>query len=309
MVRRFRWQRRGLPGRERWLSDEGPLTTVFVHGGVSGRARGDPPRLRYAVEAGARHAGALDAAEAAVRALEDDPATNAGLGATVASDGSLELEAGIADGTAGRFGAIANVAVRHPISAARLVMEETPHVLLTGRGAEAFVSEHALEPLEELTPEVRAQWEAARRAGTLTLDHYGRADRVDTVGAVALGELGALAAASSTGGVFGKLPGRVGDSPVFGAGIYACKEASVVGTGVGELFVETLACFRTAMLIEQGSHPQKACEEVIWRLGAQRTSSAGLLALDASGRSGAAYRGGSWRVEGPDGVVAAVRLE
>ena len=287
----------------------GPLTIVFVHGGVSGRVRGDLPRLDYAVEAGVRHGGALDAAEAAVRALEDDPTTNAGLGATVASDGSLELEAGIVDGGAGRFGAIANVRVRHPVSAARLVMDETPHVLLTGRGAEAFVRDRALDPLEEITPEVRAQWEAARRQGTLTPGHYGRSDRVDTVGAVVLDGFGTLAAASSTGGVFGKLPGRVGDSPVLGAGIYACPEAAVVGTGVGELFVETLACFRTAALIEQGRHPQEACEEVIRHLGARRTSSAGLLALDASGRSGAAYRGGSWGVEGPGGVVGAVRLD
>ncbi|MDQ3951821.1 MAG: isoaspartyl peptidase/L-asparaginase, partial [Actinomycetota bacterium] len=131
---------------------------------------------------------------------------------------------------------------------------------------------------------------------------------VDTVGAVALDGAGALAAGSSTGGVFGKMPGRMGDSAIFGAGHYASKVVAVVGTGVGEMFLETLACARAAMLIEAGVHPQSACEDVVSLLAERAPLPAGLLALDRAGRHGAAYRGGSWDVEGPDGPVEAARL-
>jgi isoaspartyl peptidase/L-asparaginase-like protein (Ntn-hydrolase superfamily) len=121
---------------------------------------------------------------------------------------------------------------------------------------------------------------------------------------------GRLAAGSSTGGVFGKLSGRVGDAPIFGAGLYASESVAVVGTGVGELFLETLACLRVALLVEdEGALPQDACERVIKWVGERRSVSAGLLALDRSGRVGAAFRGGSLAVEGPDGPVEAVRLD
>ncbi|HEX2235081.1 MAG TPA: isoaspartyl peptidase/L-asparaginase, partial [Actinomycetota bacterium] len=142
--------------------------------------------------------------------------------------------------------------------------------------------------------------------GRLDPDHFGRADEVETVGAVALDDAGRLAAASSTGGVRGKMPGRVGDSPVFGAGLYASGAAAAVGTGVGELFLEGLACFRVGRLIEEGADPQGACEEVIALLGGRSGVAAGVLAIDAGGRVGAAFRGGSWAVEGPGGALAPV---
>jgi L-asparaginase / beta-aspartyl-peptidase len=297
------------------------VNRVYVHGGVSARRRAprrSAPRsrqerqeraaslshaLRVAIEAGT----ALDAAEEAVRALEDDPVLNAGTGSVLNLRGEIELDAGIADGSSGRFAGVANVRVRNPVSLARKVMEETPHVLVTGTGAAALAA--GMEELDGPTPEQQRRWAKARAAGTLRLERFGDPDHVDTVGAVALDRHGNLAAASSTGGVFGKLPGRVGDSPVFGAGIYATRRAAVVGTGVGELFLETLASLRVAELIVNGTHPQGACEEVIARLGERRPGwAAGLLALDSGGRTGAAYRGGSWALAGPDGPLAAALL-
>jgi L-asparaginase / beta-aspartyl-peptidase len=282
------------------------VRALFVHGGVSGVAKEATP-LAYAIRAGITEATALDAIEAAVRAMEDDPALQAGFGATLDRDGALELDAGIADGVSGRCGAVAGVTVRHPVTLARRVLAETPHVLMAGAGAQALGAD--MEALDETSAEQRRRWEHARAAGTLDPTRFGEAERVDTVGAVAVDDTGHLAAASSTGGVFGKLPGRVGDAPVFGAGFYASASAAAVGTGVGELFLETLACLRTALLIEGGSSPQGACEEIIGYLGTRGAHSAGILAIDVEGRVGAAYRGGSWAVEGMDGLVVPTRLE
>ncbi|HYP24920.1 MAG TPA: isoaspartyl peptidase/L-asparaginase, partial [Actinomycetota bacterium] len=235
------------------------MSVVFVHGGVAGVAKTERVSLARGVELGVAHERALDAAEAAVVALEDDPRLNAGYGAVLNLAGEVELDAGISDGFAGRSGGVGNVRVAHPISLARKVLEETPHVLLTGEGAASFGRE--MEPVE-IAPEELRRWEEARAEGRLDVARFGDPVEVDTVGAVALGAGGDLAAASSTGGVFGKMPGRMGDSAIFGAGHYASKAAAVVGTGVGEMFLETLACARAGMLIEAGAHPQEACVEV-----------------------------------------------
>ena len=283
------------------------MTRVFVHGGVAGVARGEIPSLEHALEGALRSGVALDAVEEAVRALEDDPALNAGWGAVLNIDGELELDAGIADGASGRCAGVAGVKVRHAVSLARRVLESSPHVLLTARGTGALST--GMEALEDTTPEQRTRWERQRAAGKLTSERYAADDHVDTVGAVALDDRGRLAAASSTGGVFGKMPGRVGDAPVFGAGVYASPLAAAVGTGVGELFLQTLACLRAGELIEDGLEPQAACESVIASLGARSPATAGILALDAGGRVGAAFRGATWAVEGPEGPIEAVRLE
>jgi len=279
------------------------MSLIFVHGGVSGLEK-DLSSLAYAV--GDCSGSAIDCVERAVRALEDDPELNAGFGAVLNLDGEVELDAGIADGSTGRVAGIANVAVRHPISLARRVLENTPHVLLTGAGARRFGAD--LEPMARSSDEQHDRWEKANADGSLAPENYGAPEHVDTVGAIALDERGRLAAGSSTGGVFGKMPGRVGDAPIFGAGIYASAEAAVVGTGVGELFLETLACARAGRLIEDGASPQEACEATIGYLGGKDDTTAGILALDHEGRHGAAFRGGSWAVEGPDGPVAAKRL-
>jgi L-asparaginase / beta-aspartyl-peptidase len=282
------------------------MTLVLVHGGVSGIGKDKVPSLQDAVVGGARASSALDAVEIAVCALEDKPLLNAACGAVVNSAGAIELDSGIADGHAARCGGVANVSVRHPISLARRVLEATPHVLMTGPGAVALGAD--MEQLDGPTEEQRRRWERARAEGRLDPKHYAAPDQVDTVGAVALDERGKLAAGSSTGGVFGKLPGRVGDSPIFGAGFYASGEAAVVGTGVGELFIETLAAFRTGVLIDNGASPQQACEAVITLLQTRTGEAAGLLALDRKGRRGAAFGGGSWAVAGPEGPLDATRL-
>ena len=282
------------------------MTVVYVHGGVSGIPDLEPVDLGFAVAAAAGAGTALDAVEAAIRSLEDHPRLNAGHGSTVNRDGELELDAGLADGATGRVGAVANVRVEHPITLARRVLEDTPHLLIAGRGAEELGSD--MRKLDELTPAVRARLERARADGSLDLASYGDPEDVDTVGAVALDGEGNLAAGSSTGGVFGKMRGRVGDSPVFGAGFYAARDVAVVGTGVGEVFLKVLACLRVAWLVEEGVHPQEACEQVVALVRARADVPAGLLALDVLGRSGAAFRGGSLGVAGPDGLVEPVKL-
>jgi L-asparaginase / beta-aspartyl-peptidase len=278
------------------------LRALFVHGGVSGTKKDSRPPMDYAFPAALVAATALDAVELSIRALEDDPALNAGYGAVLNRDGGIELDAGIAYSATGGCGGIANVQVKHAITLARRVMEETPHVLITGAGAQALGAD--LEQLSDTTEEQRRRWEEAKAEDSFEDAHFGAPEHVDTVGAVALDDAGNLAAGSSTGGVFGKLPGRVGDSPIVGAGFYTSEHAAVVGTGVGEIFLETLACLRTAELIANGIEPQKACREVI--LAIQRPNcTLGLLALDARGRVGVVYRGGSWPVEGRDGPIEA----
>lgn len=280
------------------------MTTVYAHGGVSGTPRA-ATSLAYAVGPATNAASALDAVETAVRLLEDDPALNAGFGSVLARDGTLELDAGIATSD-GRTGGVANVTVKHPVSLARRVLEQTPHVLISGPGAMELAG--GMEVLEATSPQQRMRWQEARDRGALDPARFGHRDDVDTVGSVALDQAGDLAAASSTGGVFGKLRGRVGDAPIFGAGVYATPEVAVVGSGVGELFLSSLASFRAGELVERGAHPQEACEEVIARIGDRDHRAAGLLALDATGRVGAAFRGAGWALEGPDGPVDATHI-
>ncbi|MBA3349156.1 MAG: isoaspartyl peptidase/L-asparaginase [Actinobacteria bacterium] len=281
------------------------MNFVCVHGGVSGRNREKLPSLAGCRRAGQGAARALDAVEASVRSLEDNPELNAGFGSVLNRRGQIELDAGLADGHTGRFAGVAGVAVRHPISLARRVLEDTPHVLLIGDAAHEM---GRMERLESSTPEQHERWAQAEASGELALDRYGDSEHVDTVGAVVLDDTGHIAAGSSTGGVFGQMPGRVGDSPIFGAGVYASAEVAVVGTGLGELFMETLACFRAGALVEGGLDPQSACEKVIGYLGKIKPLEAGLLAIDADGRAGAAFRGGSWAVEGPEGPLNPAHL-
>ena len=239
------------------------MTRIYVHGGVAGVAKDKATDMSPAVAAGLERDKALDAVEAAVRVLEDDPAHNAGYGSVLDREGGLELDAGLAVGDKGHWAGVGAVAIANPISLARVVLEHTPHVLIAGRGAQQLAATHGLKTLDSSTPEQHARWEKASAEGLFDKGEYGRADFVDTVGAVALDESGVIVAGSSTGGVFGKLPGRMGDAPIFGAGIYADDEVGVIGTGVGELFLETLACKRVADLVAGGTAVQDACETVI----------------------------------------------
>src|SRR5512133_2624665 len=227
---------------------------IIVHGGAGDLGPADPassggadaPRLegvRRACAAGweiLRAGGsALDAVEAAVRALEDDPTVNAGTGATLGAAGDVEVDASIMDGTGLHCGAVAAVRdVRNPVSLARAVMEKSEHVLLAGDGASLFAREVGIPPYANallVTPRQRARWEAARRGGGGT--GHG------TVGAAARDAAGHLAAATSTGGTSMKRPGRVGDTPIPGCGTYADDALAAVScTGHGERIIQlTLA--------------------------------------------------------------------
>jgi beta-aspartyl-peptidase (threonine type) len=225
--------------------------TLMLHGGAGqmtrdtiplAQAEGARAALGRALDAGAAvladGGAALDAVEAAVRVLEDDPHFNAGRGAALTHDGVAELDAAIMDGRDRAAGAVAGVtATRHPVTLARAVMAHSPHVLLSGAGADAFSREQGCEPVSQdrlILPERRAQLdEMLAGGGAFDVDmKYG------TVGAVACDVHGHVAAATSTGGVTGKRWGRIGDSPLIGAGTYADDRAGAVScTGSGEFFI------------------------------------------------------------------------
>lgn len=212
---------------------------IAIHGGAGVR-RADRPGARHravlkqALEAGyeilLQGGKALDAVAAAVVILEDSPLFNAGRSSSFNSAGEIEMDASIMDGATLRAGAVAAVRrIRNPVLAARAVMEASRHVLLAGSGAERFARSQGLkfEPAKYFRTEKR--WKALQK----NLRNYH-----GTVGAVALDAAGNLAAATSTGGYTGKLPGRVGDSPLIGAGTYADNRACAVsGTGLGEAFI------------------------------------------------------------------------
>jgi beta-aspartyl-peptidase (threonine type) len=225
----------------------------------------------------------LDAVETAVRLLEDDPEFNAGTGSCLTAAGDVELDASIMDGATLRCGAVAAVRdVRNPISLARLVMERTEHVLLVGPGASAFarsagVPAHPNHLL--ITPRQRARWEE-RQARTAEPVHLG------TVGAVARDRHGHLAAATSTGGTAMKLPGRVGDSALIGAGTYADDLLGAVScTGQGERMIQ-LALARQAVELTHRLGAQKAARAAVALLGQRVAGRGGLITLGPRGDPG-----------------------
>jgi L-asparaginase / beta-aspartyl-peptidase len=222
--------------------------SLIVHGGAwdipDNEVAEHQAGCRAALEAGwqvLEHGGAaLDAVEAAVRVLEDDPHFNAGRGAVFTWDGRNELDAAIMDGSNRAAGSIAgSTTTRHPVALARKVMEASPHVLLSGEGADVFAREQGLEQVDNswfATPERRRQLDKMKandKLGWFDVDlKYG------TVGAVAMDRQGHVAAATSTGGLTGKRWGRIGDSPIIGAGTYADDRACAVSaTGAGEFFI------------------------------------------------------------------------
>jgi beta-aspartyl-peptidase (threonine type) len=225
--------------------------TLLIHGGSGIIERG---RLSPEADAGARAAlahaldagqailtaggAAIDAVQAAIEVLEDDPHFNAGRGAALTFEGGVELDAAIMEGTGRRAGAVAGVTtVRHPVALARAVMEHSPHVLLAGAGAERFADERDVELVEPdwfVIPARRAQLESMRADA----DWFDVDMKYGTVGAVARDAHGHVAAATSTGGVTGKRWGRIGDSPLIGAGTYADdRSVAVSATGSGEFFI------------------------------------------------------------------------
>ena len=253
--------------------------TIVVHGGCGNPAsdsvrdeHGYHDALRAAVDAadGVLRGGgtALDAAQAAVESLEDAPQFNAGRGSVLTADGHVEMDAALMSGHDGRAGAVAIVeTVRHPIALARGVMESTDHVMLAGTGAERLASELGLERESSdwfVENRQRERWWKAR----------------GTVGAVVLDQAGRLAAATSTGGTFGQRAGRVGDSPLIGAGTYANTHVAVSATGDGEGLIRAVAAHSVAGLVQLAGVPlADACDRVV----ASVIGDAGLIAVDAEG--------------------------
>jgi len=233
-----------------------------------------------------RGGSSLDAVTAAVRTMEDDPQFNAGRGAVLNHEGDAELDAAIMDGHGPRAGAVAGVRhVRNPVELARLVMEKSPHVLLVAEGAEEFALEQGvvLVPRGYFRTEARVrELDEARRTEAEQLK-AAAPGASGTVGAVALDRAGHLAAATSTGGLTNKHRGRVGDSPIVGAGTYADDACAVSGTGQGEFFIRQLVAYDICALVQYRHLTlAQAVREVIQKL--RRTGGeGGVIAVDRSG--------------------------
>jgi beta-aspartyl-peptidase (threonine type) len=276
---------------------------VAIHGGagVIGRTDMSPQlerdyreALAAALEAGNRVLAAggpsIDAVVAAVCVMEDSPLFNAGRGAAFTAEGTNELDAAVMDGATLQAGAVTLVTcVKNPVKLAKVVMERTPHVMLAGAGAEAVARAHELEIVEPEYFFTQRRWDALQRmksAQTLARQAtVAESDKHGTVGAVALDCAGNLAAATSTGGRTNKLPGRVGDSPIIGAGTYANNAtAAVSATGEGEYFMREVAAHTLSALMEfKGWSVEQAAEHVILERLRALGGSGGLIALDRKG--------------------------
>jgi beta-aspartyl-peptidase (threonine type) len=273
-------------------------SAIIVHGGAEDSPEGpESPAaaarldgVRRACAAGAevlrRGGPALDAVETAVRILEDDPLFNAGTGSVLTAAGDVELDAAIMDGSDLRCGAVAVVKdVRNPVSLARAVMERTEHVLLAGPAASAFAREVGIPAIENaslVTAYARERWEAARRDGA--------ASKTGTVGAVARDLAGHLAAATSTGGLTLKRPGRIGDSPLFGCGTYADDGLAAVScTGHGERIIQLTLARHTADLVAGGRSAMDAAQEAVRLLRMRVDGDGGLIVVGPAGPVGFAH--------------------
>ena len=240
-----------------------------------------------------RGASALDAVCLAVELLEDCPLFNAGHGAVFTHDETHELDAAVMTGADLRAGAVAGVnRIRRPVRAARAVMADGAHVLLAGAGAETFARAHGLEMVDPAyfsTEARRQQLQLARVADRVSLDHDGaplvEGSKFGTVGAVALDMQGHLAAATSTGGMTNKRAGRIGDSPLIGAGTYADdRSAAVSCTGSGEMFIRAVAAYDVCARMRYADESlEEATNAVVMRTLPAIDGRGGLIAVDRLG--------------------------
>jgi beta-aspartyl-peptidase (threonine type) len=267
---------------------------LIVHGGAWAMPDDQVEAHRLgcarALEAGWQRLGsggsALDAVEAAVLVMEDEPIFDAGTGSVLTSAGAVELDAAVVDGRTLRYGAVANLRrIRNPIALARRVLEG-PATMLVADGAEEFARGQGIAfcANEELVVErERAIWRAMRDGAAPPPG--GR----DTVGAIALDSSGWLVAGNSTGGTPFKLPGRVGDTPLVGCGLYADTAGACVCTGWGEHIARLALARRAVELLEGGLAPQQAAERAVALLGERVAGQGGVIVLDAGGHVGAAF--------------------
>jgi beta-aspartyl-peptidase (threonine type) len=242
---------------------------------------------------------ALDAVEAAIKIMEDSPLFNAGKGAVFTHEGTNELDASIMDGKTLKAGSVAGVKhIRNPISLARIVMEKSPHVMMAGEGAEAFAKQQGIEmvppeyfrterrwnQLQQLLEKEKRQQDSLEQHKLNALPFDTKEEQLGTVGCVARDKMGNLAAGTSTGGMTNKRFGRIGDSPIIGAGTYANNSTCAVSaTGDGEFFIRSVVAHDIAALLDYRSLPlQKAAETVIDKVG-KLGGTGGVICLDSKG--------------------------
>lgn len=263
---------------------------LILHGGAGARRSRDYTaeiaHMRSVVEAmkPRLEAGepALDVAVAAVVMLEDSGLYVAGRGASPNLDGAYELDASLMDGASGKAGAVAALqGYRNPVVAARAVMDRTPHVMLAGEGAARFAADQGLTTVDDPAAWFTGAGQGEDNHPPGTLAH-------GTVGCCVLDMEGRLAAATSTAGVFGKMPGRVGDTPIPAAGTWADGSAAVSCTGQGEYFIRLAAAARVAWGVAAGKSLAEAGQTVIDQIG-QMGGDGGLIALDRTGAIAAPF--------------------
>lgn len=269
------------------------MKAIIVHGGAWAPPGPEiaPHRdgVAWAVRAGwevlKQGGSAVDAVETAVKLMESDPTFNAGRGANLNSAGDVELDAAIMEGGTLRAGAVASVrGVEHPVELARRVMERTHHVLLVGAGAYQFAVAQEIatcDPASLIVPRERARWEKSRAGDPAT---------PDTVGAAARDGEGHLAAASSTGGSPFKMPGRVGDSPLVGCGLYADDRlGAATATGWGEGIMRVVLSRRALDFLAEGRSPQEAAEGAISILETRTGGRGGIIVVNPEGAVGSFF--------------------
>jgi len=271
---------------------------LVIHGGAGGRSSMTPAqwqqyenKLKDAMNTGAdilkNKGSAVDAVEAVIKVLEDSPLFNAGKGAVFTAEGKNEMDASIMDGKSLKAGAVASVTtIKNPISAARAVMDRSKHVLLIGAGAEKFAGDQGLKIVDPSYFYTKERWDELQKAkeqqkssGTDTVKKHG------TVGAVALDQAGNLAAGTSTGGMTNKMKGRVGDSPIIGAGTYANNNTCAVScTGHGEYFIRNVVAYDISALMEyKGLSLEEATRYEVMEKLKNQGASGGLIAVDKNG--------------------------
>jgi beta-aspartyl-peptidase (threonine type) len=277
------------------------MTTIVVHGGAwdipedqhKAHLRGCDQAVVAGHEVLAAGGSSLDAVEAAVRCLEDDPTFDAGRGSFLSSAGEVEMDAMIMHGKELRFGSVAAVGhIRHPVTLARHVMQDTRHCMLAGEGALEFARSIDMElvPTSDLLTEREiARWDSLQKEGGFDQRSvFAPMDQkrpMGTVGAVAIDDEGNISAATSTGGTPGKMPGRVGDSPLVGCGAYADNDtAGVSVTGYGESIMKVTLARRVCGKMEAGLGIDQAAEEAIAYLEKRVNGLGGVIAIDRHGK-------------------------
>lgn len=299
-------------------ADTSAKWTLVIHGGAGGPSKGVMPpekdkayldKMTEVLKAGAQileNGGtSLDAVEACVKIMEDSPLFNAGKGSVFTAEGKNEMDASIMDGKTGKAGAVAGVStIKNPVMAARAVMDSSVHVMLTGEGAEIFAKKQGLEIVDPSYFYTKERWDSYQKA--LQKENE---KKHGTVGAVARDKYGNLAAATSTGGMTMKMKGRVGDSPIIGAGTYANNNTCAVSaTGHGEFFIRNVVAYDISALMEYKKMSlSDAADFVVYRKLKSQGAEGGIIAVDKDGNiampfnTNAMNRG--WVSSGTDPVV------